>query len=181
MSATENKNVKGNNLILVGFMGTGKTTVGKKVARSLGFRFVDTDELIVEAAGKSILDIFADSGEDAFRELETEILKKCALAGSQVISTGGGIILREENRKILKNAGYVIWLQASPEAIIDRVSRNQDRPLLAEKNPAKTVNKLLIDRHSFYKEVTDLTIVTDDLLIEETVYGVAESARLALG
>ena len=162
-------------------MGTGKTTVGKRVARSLGFHFVDTDELIVKAAGKPIPKIFSDDGEDAFRNLETEILEKCAQADSQVISTGGGIILKEKNRTILAQAGYVIWLQASAKAIIQRTNRNQDRPLLATKNPAATVKKLLSDRHDFYKSVADLTIATDDLLIEETVYGVAESARLALG
>jgi len=181
VSATEKKNTKGNNLILVGFMGTGKTTVGKKVARSLGFHFVDTDEMIVKAAGKSIPDIFTDEGEEAFRDIETGVLRECATADNQVISTGGGIILREQNRELLRNAGYVIWLQASAKAIISRVSRNQDRPLLAEKNPASTVKKLLNERHEFYESVSDLNIATDDLLIEETVYGVSESARLALG
>ena len=162
-------------------MGTGKTTVGKKVARSLGFQFVDTDEMIVKAAGKSIPEIFADEGEETFRDLETAVLRECTTADNQVISTGGGIILREENRGLLKNAGYVIWLQASAKAIVSRVSRNQDRPLLAEKNPASTVKKLLNERHGFYESIADLTIATDDLLIEETVYGVAESARLVLG
>ncbi len=162
-------------------MGTGKTTVGKKVATSLGFHFVDTDELIAAAAGKSIPDIFADSGEEVFRDFETAVLSKCAENSEQVISTGGGVILREENRQILKSLGYVIWLQASSASIIDRVSRNQDRPLLATDNPSGTVEKLLSERHPLYEAVADLAIMTDDLMIEETVYGVAESARLALG
>ena len=109
------------------------------------------------------------------------VLAQCVQAGQQVISTGGGLVLREKNRQILRQAGYVIWLQASANSIIDRVSRNQDRPLLATKNPAATVQRMLRERHQLYQESANLTIATDDLLIEETVYGVAESARLALG
>ena len=184
MTAPEKKSPeegKGRNLILIGFMGTGKTTVGKRVARDLGFRFVDTDELIVETAGKSIPDIFSSDGEDAFRNLETGVLQQCIGEKNQVLSTGGGIVLRKENRELLKRAGYVIWLQASAAAIVERVKRNRDRPLLATENPAQTVKKMLRERQRLYEEAADLAIATDNLMIEETVYGVAESARIALG
>ena len=161
-------------------MGTGKTSVGKRVARSLGFRFVDMDELIEQAAGKSISQIFADSGEDVFRDLETQVLKQCASGSGQVISTGGGVVLRKVNRELLQKAGQVIWLRASPDIVIERVSRNNDRPLLDNDDPAATVKKLLDDRYKFYEEAADLPITTDDLTLEETAYGVSESARVLL-
>jgi len=166
------------NLILIGFMGTGKTCVGQRVAKSLGFRFVDTDALIVKKAGKPIAAIFEESGEDAFRELETAVLQSCASKKNQVISTGGGIVTRPENIEILRNAGYVIWLRASVETILERTGRHNDRPLLATPDPAATVRKLMGDREELYRSAAHLPISTDDLTLDETTYGVAESARL---
>jgi len=168
------------NLILIGFMGTGKTSVGMRVAKSLGWRFVDTDKLIVKQAGKAIPQIFADSGETRFRELETEVLEKCASASGQVISTGGGIVTVERNREILKEAGYVIWLKASPETIYERVRRNRNRPLLRTDNPLATIREMLSVRNELYEATRDLVISTDNLTMEETCFGVTESARLAL-
>jgi len=168
------------NLILIGFMGTGKTSVGMRVAKSLGWRFVDTDRLIVSKAGKPIPQIFEDSGEDAFRELETEVLRKCAAGSGRVISTGGGIVTLERNREILKEAGYVIWLKASPETIYERVKNNRNRPLLKTGDPRTTIREMLEARRGFYVAASDLRIRTDGLTMEETCYGVTESARLAL-
>ncbi|MDF1658556.1 MAG: shikimate kinase [Verrucomicrobiales bacterium] len=169
------------NLILIGFMGTGKTTIGKRVARSLGMKFVDTDLLIAEKAGKSIPTIFEESGEDAFRSLETEVLKECRERDGQVVSTGGGIVTRPENLEILKSSGYVIWLKASPEIIFERVSRNQNRPLLKTRNPQKTITDLLTQRDDLYAGAQHLSINTDELTMEETCFGVTESTKLALG
>ncbi|MEM1441976.1 MAG: shikimate kinase [Verrucomicrobiota bacterium] len=169
------------NLILIGFMGTGKTTIGKQVARSLGFRFVDTDALISKEAGKSISKIFEDSGEEVFRDLETEVLKECGEQENQVISTGGGIVTREENIKILKASGYVIWLKASPQIIYDRVRRNSKRPLLQVKDPRQTIIDLLEVRDELYRKAQHLSINTDELTMDETCFGVTESTKLALG
>ena len=171
---------RGRNLILVGFMGTGKTTIGKDAAKSLGFRFVDTDALISRNAGKSIPDIFAEDGEEAFRLLETEVLEECAKGTDQVISTGGGIVTRERNHPLLKQAGYVIWLKASPETIFDRVKRNKSRPLLQVDDPLKTIQEMLADRADLYEAVQDLGINTDKLTLDETLFGFVESARVAL-
>lgn len=162
-------------------MGTGKTTVGRKVAKSLGFKFVDTDQLIVKRAGKPIPKIFEEDGEKQFRKIETEILKECAEKSGQVISTGGGIVTKARNRKLLKNAGYVIWLRASADSIYDRVRRNRNRPLLRTEDPKATIAKLLDEREDLYQESHDLAIATDGLTLEETCYGVTESARLELG
>lgn len=168
------------NLVLVGFMGSGKSHVGQRVAKSLGFAFADTDDLIEEAAGKSIPKIFAEDGEDAFRERETAALEQAARGESQVLATGGGIVTRERNRKILRRAGYVIWLVASRETVYERVRRNRNRPLLANDDPEETIRVLLEEREPLYREVADLEIDTDDLTLDETAFGVAESARLAL-
>lgn len=161
-------------------MGTGKTSVGMRVAKSLGWRFVDTDRLIVRRAGKPIPSIFAESGEEAFRELETEILRECTEGGGQVISTGGGIVTLEHNREIIKDAGYVIWLEASAETIYERVKNNRNRPLLRTEDPQTTIREMLKIRRDFYEAACDLRIRTDDLTMEETCYGVTESARLVL-
>lgn len=162
-------------------MGTGKTTVGRKVAKSLGFKFVDTDQLIVKRAGKPIPKIFEEDGEKAFRKIETEVLSECAGKSGQVISTGGGIVTQARNREILRTAGYVVWLRASADSIYDRVKRNRNRPLLKTENPKATIAKLLDERNDFYKESHDLAISTDGLTLEETCYGVTESARVELG
>ena len=162
-------------------MGTDKTTVGRKVAKSLGFRFVDTDQMIVKRAGKPIPVIFEEDGEEAFRKIETEVLRECSEKSGQVISTGGGIVTIPQNREILLTAGYVVWLRATPESIYNRVKSNSNRPLLRTKDPLATITDLLNERSEFYKQCHNLTITTDGLTLEETCYGVSESARLELG
>ncbi len=162
-------------------MGTGKTSIGKRVAQSLGFAFVDTDELIVESSGKAITEIFADEGEDYFRDLETQSLRDCQQRSQQVISTGGGIILREENRKLLADCGYVIWLRASASDILERISRNQERPLLQTANPLQTIKDMLQDRSDLYAASADFEIDTDELSLDETSFGICESTRVIFG
>lgn len=174
----QNQETERRNVILVGYMGTGKTSVGRKIADSLGFKFVDTDELIVSMAGKSIPAIFEESGEPAFRDLETKALRSAAAGADQVISTGGGIVLRDENRKIINQSGYCIWLRASADAIFQRVSTNNNRPLLKTENPRETIDSMLREREPSYRAVADLEIKTDGLSIDEVAYGVCESARV---
>ena len=173
-------NKGGGNLILIGFMGTGKTTVGKRVAGSLDFEFVDTDHEIVKRMEKSIPEIFESEGESGFRRIETKVLREFCQGTNRVISTGGGIITQEENRKILRDAGYVIWLKASPEVIYERVQRNNERPLLETEDPEGTIRELLATREKLYNECKNLTILTDDLSLEETIYGVTETARFCI-
>lgn len=169
------------NVILIGFMGTGKTTIGKRVARSLGFRFIDTDQLIAKKAGKPIPKIFAEDGEDAFRAMETEILRERAAKSGQLLSTGGGIVTREENLSLLREAGFVVWLRAKPETIWDRVRHSRNRPLLKTEDPEKTIRDLLAGREALYEKAAHLTIKTDGLTLDETAFGVTESCRLAMG
>lgn len=164
------------NIILIGFMGSGKTTVGRTLAEKLRFKFVDTDDEIVRRAGKPITAIFADSGEEAFRDLETATLKALASRSRSIISTGGGIILRPENRSVLKNLGFTVWLSADEDTIFERVSKNRARPLVQTEDPRKTIHDLLTARLPLYKEASHLTIDTSDLDSEEIAFGIKESA-----
>lgn len=169
------------NVVLVGFMGTGKSSVGRKLAESLGFEFIDTDQVVVELAGKSIPQIFEDEGEERFREWESEALARCAGKGRQVIATGGGIVTQERNRALLREAGHVVWLKADPEVVLDRVSRNRNRPLLQTEDPLATIQELYASRIELYRRCADEEVNTSDLTLEETAHGLSESARLALG
>ncbi len=159
-------------------MGTGKSTVGRRVADSLGYTFVDTDDAIEQQAGKPISDIFATEGEAYFRALETTVLTECCHSQEPcVLSTGGGIVVTEANHAILAAGGQVIWLRASPDVIYERVHRNHDRPLLETKDPKKTIRDLLATREDLYASCADFKIWTDELSLEETIYGITETAR----
>jgi len=171
---------KRKNLILIGFMGTGKSSVGKRVAASLGFRFVDTDGVVVKMAGKTIPEIFADEGEGRFREFETEALRACVDGDGLVIATGGGIVTRKENRELLQGAGHVVWLKADPETILGRVSRNEERPLVQTDDPLATIRDLLEKREALYRATASEEVNSAELTLDETCHGVTESARVAL-
>ena len=120
------------NIILTGFMGTGKTTVGRALADRLGWRFVDLDDRIAERAGKSVPAIFEEDGEAAFRDLETAVCRQIASERGLVVATGGGAVLRAANREALEKAGTVICLEATPDTILERVGAGNDRPMLGE-------------------------------------------------
>lgn len=165
------------NIILIGFMGTGKSTVGQALAKALGYPHLDSDDLIISQTGKSIPQIFADSGEDFFRDLETETLLNLREKSHHIISTGGGIITRPENRALLRELGYVVWLRASPREILKRTSRNKNRPLLQTKNPLETITNLLDQRLPNYQNTAHLKIETEDLDSAEITAGIIDSAR----
>ena len=105
------------NIVLIGFMGSGKSSIGRRVATRLGFQFLDTDALLVEREGREITEIFEQDGEARFRDLETSVLSSLGMRDRCVISTGGGVILREENRALLGQLGLVVWLTASDDVI----------------------------------------------------------------
>ena len=150
------------NLVLIGFMGSGKSSIGRILATKLGFQFVDTDALVVEAAGMQITDIFAKTGEDGFRHYESQALEFLMKRATQrlVIATGGGIVTRESNLPLLHQLGFVIQLTASEDAIFERVARNKSRPLLQTPNPRETVSQLLAKREPFYSAAADYTLDT---------------------
>jgi len=145
-------------------MGTGKTTISQRVAQRLGWDIIDMDALIVHKAGKPISAIFAEDGENAFRDLENLCLQPLNGFQNKVISTGGGIILREKNRHLLKQLGKVFLLEASPQTIIDRLADDTSRPLLQGSNEEKLkkIEKLLSSRQLLYEETADYIIETSD-------------------
>ena len=167
------------NIVLIGLMGSGKTTVGRLVAQMVGFKFIDTDHLISEAAGRGIPEIFASEGERGFRLRESAALRSLLGKRGCVIATGGGIVTQPRNLPILRHLGYIAWLEADPERLARRTSQNSSRPLLAgEEDPKAKLERLLAERKPLYKSVADLRIQTAELTPQETAYGVMESARL---
>ncbi len=166
------------NVILIGFMGCGKTTVGQLLARQLGFRFLDTDQLIVKKARRSIPDIFSQEGEAGFRALESSVLEDLAGTQRSVIATGGGIITVPDNVPRLRALGLVIWLNPPEEVLFQRIMRNHDRPLVRTPNPRQTVRELLAVRRPLYTSAADLDVDVSDVTPGEAAYGLAESVRV---
>jgi len=158
---------KANNIVLIGYMGAGKSAVGKALAKSYGYDFLDTDEYIVKKEGISINEIFATKGEEYFRQLETSVLQelKDKLINT-VISTGGGLPMREENQKLLKELGRVYYLKATADTTYKRVSGNNDRPLLAGDNMYDKVCNMLEIRTPIYMKTADEIIETDEKSIQ---------------
>ena len=167
------------NILLVGLMGSGKSTVGRIVAQMIGFQFIDTDGLIVETAGKTIPEIFADEGEVGFRIRESSALRSLLGKRGCVIATGGGIVTQPRNLPLLRHLGYVVWLDADPERLARRTALSTNRPLLVgEESPKGKLERLLGERKPAYKGLADLRIQTAELTPQETAYGVMESARV---
>jgi shikimate kinase len=148
------------NIALVGFMGSGKSTVGRLIAQQLRFEFVDTDALIEARAGSSIAEIFEKSGETTFRSLEKQIVAELSGFDSTVISTGGGLPANAENFASIKQHSLVVCLWASAEVIWERVKHQTHRPLLRRPDPLGTIRQLLIDREPFYKQA-DVLVHTE--------------------
>lgn len=163
------------NIFLTGFMGCGKTSVGRVLAKRLGWTFVDLDQVIVDEAGESIKEIFASQGEPAFRELESRMLVQVAMRPSQVVSTGGGVVLDRGNRAVMREYGYIVNLTASVEEITARVCGDSERPLLADDASPQRIGSMLENREQFYADA-DLRIDTTG----KTVEGVADLVQNSL-
>lgn len=148
-------------IFLVGPMGAGKSTIGRLLASELNLSFRDSDRVIEERTGADIPWIFDMEGEEGFRERETAVLVELAAETDVVIATGGGIILREENRAIMKSAGHVCYLTASIDQLVERTSRDKKRPLLQVENPRQKIIDLLALRDPLYRAAADFIINTD--------------------
>jgi shikimate kinase len=166
------------NLTLIGFMGTGKSSIGRHLSTHLHFRFVDTDEMIESRAGRSIAEIFAQAGEEVFRGIERQIVLELAKARKSVISTGGGIAANAENLASLKSHSLVVCLWASPEVIWERVHNQTHRPLLQGPDPMARIRELLAKRESFYKQA-DVLVNTEMRSIKEVSQQVLHQFNLA--
>jgi len=164
------------NFVLVGFMGCGKSTVGRRLASITGHRFVDADELIVKDQGKSISAIFSESGEEAFRQIEERIIGDLVGVAGIVLSTGGGAILREANRESLKKIGIIIWLDAQPDVLFERAMRSGRRPLLQTENPRQAFDALLAQRRTIYESLADLRFDSTGIDHEEVARKVLDQS-----
>ena len=139
------------NIVLAGFMGTGKTEVGREISRILHMKLIDVDTEIETGQGMAITDIFGTFGEQRFRDIESETIRKTAAMENVIISTGGGAVLREENMSALGEKGMIFCLKAAPETILRRTSGNADRPLLNVEDPLTRIRELLESRRPFYE------------------------------
>jgi shikimate kinase len=148
-------------------MASGKTYVGHELSRLTGKTMLDTDALIEETSGQKISDIFQTQGELCFRDLETDVTRSLSGYKDTIISTGGGIILRQENRELLKEAGLVFLLWSTPEKTLERVQDDNSRPLLNVTNKLQKIRKMLSDRESFYRGTADFIMDSDNNSIEE--------------
>ena len=148
-------------VFLVGPMGVGKTTIGKVLADQLGLEFFDSDREIESSTGADIPWIFDVEGEAGFRQRETKMLAELTARGGIILATGGGSVLSEENRKRIKNNGFVVYLRASLSQQIERTSRDKNRPLLQTADPANKIAELMKIREPFYREVADAVIDTN--------------------
>lgn len=178
------------NIILTGFMGTGKTAIGRKLSEVLDWPLVDTDELIERRTGKVISRIFAEDGEPAFRAIEAEVARELVRLEHHIISTGGGMIVTEANLRALEKAGAVVLLEATPETIYQRVAHHTHRPLLAKADPRKEIEALLEQRREAYGRVTikiqtdgkdKTTVVNEILRILSETYAPMACIRVELG
>ena len=165
------------NIALIGFMGTGKTSVGRLVAEQLRFDYLDTDEMIQAATGKTISDIFKTDGEKKFRDWEEQIIEKISARTKTVISTGGGLPTNPKNLASLKSHALVACLWASPEKIWERVKNQTHRPLLHDENPQKKIRELLAAREPFYKQA-DVLLNTEVRSLREVAQQVIHQFRL---
>lgn len=167
------------NIVLIGFMGSGKSTVGRELHHRLGYPLVDMDHVIELRAGKPITAIFAENGEEVFRDMETSLLEELfePTAPRRIISTGGGIIGRDRNRDLLRQLGYVVWLQAPIHVILERTSKNRERPLLNGADAADRIATLMALRDPLYQQAAHLKVDTAGLDCGELATGILESAR----
>ena len=148
-------------------MGSGKTSTGKMLAKEMGYVFLDTDEEVTKRTGVSIAYIFDVEGEEGFRKRECLALKECLNDNNTILSTGGGIVLSKENRDLLQDRGTVVYLQTSIRFQVKRTASTNNRPLLQNKDPEETLEKLMLTRAPLYEEIADITIMTDNKSLQE--------------
>ncbi|WP_414548108.1 shikimate kinase [Anabaena sp. CCY 0017] len=166
--------LQGINLYLIGMMGAGKTTVGQLLANYLGYRFLDTDDIITQSAGRSINQLFAEEGEAAFRQLESDVLAQVCAYTRLTIATGGGIVLRTENWSYLHH-GLVVWLDVPVELLYTRLAEDTTRPLLQDADPLGKLRSLLEERTPLYSQADLKITVRAEETPEEIAHRVMEA------
>ena len=168
------------NIFLTGMMGSGKSSVGQAVAAKLGYVFVDTDSLIESQTGKRVSEIFAGPGEEFFRQQEKMVLAELVKGSRQVVATGGGMLAIRENIDLVRTHGYVVYLDAPPEVLAQRLAGENNRPLLAGDNPEDELRRILERRRSEYKRA-DFSLEVSSLSIEEAADKILQEYQEWLG
>lgn len=171
--------LKGVSVYLIGMMGAGKTTVGRLLAEKLAYRFFDTDETIVKVTGKSINEIFAEEGQESFRDIESQVLAELSAYKMLTVATGGGIVMRQMNWSYLQH-GIVVWLDVPPTQLYDRLRYDTTRPLLKDKNPLAKLESILEQRKAFYAQADVKITVEPDRTPEEIVLRVLDGIEKSL-
>lgn len=161
--------IRSENIYLVGLMGAGKTTIGRQLAKALKLPFYDSDKAIEERTGVDIPTIFEFEGEEGFRNREHKMIQQLTQMTGIVMATGGGAILREENRKLLKENGFIVYLQCSVERILERTRRDTQRPLLRTDNPRERIETLFTQREPLYLACADFKVNTGILQSKDVV------------
>ncbi len=170
---------KNRSIVLIGFMGTGKSSVGRRLARATGWPRFDTDQIIATGFGMSITEIFAKLGEKEFREEESMVLEKLDAEHPSIIVTGGGVVLRPKNVARLHELGTVVCLTANLPTLLRRLARRSHRPLLETENRAETVKILLREREPLYEEAADFAIDTSALSHDQVAQSIQDSLALS--
>ena len=165
------------NIYLIGMMGSGKSTIGEKLANNLSMEYVDLDNDIESIHQMTIVDIFDQLGEKKFREIESVYFLEKSKQTNQVFSTGGGIILNTENRDILKNNGRTFFLEADCEILLDRIKDISNRPLLNNKNPIEIMSSIWEKRKKYYYDLSDYTINTNTSSINDVINEIAQKIK----
>lgn len=166
---------KKDSIILIGFMGCGKSTVGIKLSWKEKIPLIDTDKLIEHNTGMSVSDIFEKMGETAFRDLETNVLKElCKQIGTRIISTGGGTPVRPQNRELLRECGIVVYLRITPASVYERLQGDTTRPLLQCEKPLERIQSLMESRQEAYEECAHIIVDVDNLSSDEVLEKIQE-------
>ena len=154
-------------IFLIGFMGAGKSTIARALQRELGFPLIEMDERIVKEQGMSINDIFAQYGEDHFRDIESQLIVDIGKAEPSIVSCGGGVVVRPQNTQNMKEIGRIVFLKATPETIYERVKNSTDRPILNGHMNVEYIAELMEKRRALYEAAADITIQTDGKMREQ--------------
>ncbi len=163
------------NIYLIGLMGAGKTTIGRQLAKALRLPFYDSDKAIEEQTGVDITTIFEYEGEEGFRGREQNMIQELTSIDGIVLATGGGAILRDENRKALKENGFVVYLQCSVDKILQRTKRDNQRPLLNTDNPRERIETLFSEREALYLSCADFKIETSTMQSKAVVQNILDA------
>ncbi len=162
------------NIILIGPMGAGKTTIGRQLAKKLSIDFYDSDYEIEKRTGVKISLIFEIEGEEGFRRRETQVLRELSQMNKIVLSTGGGALIQAENREVLRNNGYIIYLKSSPDMLFKRTSGDKRRPLLQGENRLEQIRKILTEREPAYIEMADEILDSEKMSIKQIIQKISE-------